>query len=140
MSEQVVGLMLGDPDDQLREATFELIDALTPPGKRIRHTGHVLCQLFEQVALGLQSLLAAPGMVVDELIGETVAGSKVLSAAARVILKHAVQLAMAGSIAPLSLLHLKACVCAVALCPESGKHPSLEKNCSIPIFKAAADQ
>jgi hypothetical protein len=138
LSEHVFELMLKAPDDQLRDATFDLIDALTPPNEPCPRGGHVLCELFERVAVELQCLLAAPGMVLDKLVGETVGGSEVLSAAVRVLLKYAMQLATAHATAPLNVMHIKACACALAFCPDSGAHPSLEKNCGIPLLTAAA--
>lgn len=137
LSEQVVILMLSEPDDQLRDATFALIDALTPPGKSVSRTGHVLCDLFEQVALEFQNLLAAPGAAIEGLVGERVAGSEVLSGAAGALLKHAAQCAMANAVTPLSVLHVQACACALAFCPDASEHRSLEKNCGIPFLKAA---
>jgi hypothetical protein len=53
-------------------------------------------------------------------------------------LKHAAALALAQLMAPLTLPHLQACACAIAFCPDSGRHPSLEKNCGLPLAKAAA--
>ncbi|TFC99407.1 hypothetical protein E3T28_09240 [Cryobacterium sinapicolor] len=138
LSENVFRLMLQAPDERVREATVDLLDALTPPGKPVSLSEHALCLLFEQFAVGLQSLIAAPGMLIDELVGETVHGSKVLSAAVRVLLKHAAALAMSQATAPLSLLHAQACACALAFCPDTNKHPSLGKNCGLPLFNAAA--
>ena len=127
-----------EPGERLGEVTFELIDALTSPGKPASRNRHQLCLLFEDFAVGLQGLITAPGMVIDELVGETVHGSKVLSAATRVMLKHAAALALAQATAPLTLLHLQACACAVAFCPDTDEHSSLDKNCALPVFKAAA--
>lgn len=136
LSESVVDLMLSPPDGRLRDATFDLIDALTPTGDaRIPRSGHVLCQLFEQVALGLQRIIDVPGAVIDELVGEEVAGSRILAACVKVLLKRAVQVAMENAMAPLVVLHLNACICALTFCPASEKHRSLEENCTMPLVR-----
>jgi hypothetical protein len=132
--------MLTDPAERVRDAAFDLIDALTPPGDHVPRTGHVLCELFEQVAVGLQTIIDAPGTIIRELVGDTVAGSRVVAAAAQVLLKRAVTLAASGLFAPLTALHLKACALALALCPDESAHPSLDKNCVMPLLKAGADQ
>lgn len=138
LSENVLDLMLQAPDDRLREATFDLLAALTSSGAPVLRGAHLLCQLFEEVAVGLQANIDAPNAVIDQLVGQKAAGSRVVAAAVRVLLKRAAALALAQAMAPLSVLHLQACACALAFCPDTTKHSSLEKNCGLPLFQAAA--
>ncbi len=102
--------------------------------------GHVVCKLFEEMALGLQTLIDAPDTAIDALVGDRVAGSRILAAALRVLLKRAVKMAAAPLVAHLTLLHVQACALAVALCPDDRAHPSLATNCAVPIMKDGADQ
>lgn len=139
LSEQVLELMLTDSEDQIRDATFDLIDALTPTGEHVPNGGHVLCHLFEQVAVGLQCIIAAPSAIIDDLVSDTVAGSRIVAIAARVLLKRAVQLAASGLLAPLDTMHLKACTVALAFCPNTNAHDSLNRNCSLPLMYALLD-
>ena len=132
--------MLTDPADRVGDATWILIDALTPIGEHVPRTGHVLCKLFEEMALGLQTLIDAPDTAIDALVGERVAGSRIVAAAVRVLLKRAVKLAAAPLVAHLTTLHVHACALAVALCPDDKAHPSLATNCVLPIMKDGAEQ
>lgn len=139
LSEEILELMLTDSEDRIRDAAFDLIEALTPFDERVPNGEHVLCELFEQVAVGLQSYIAAPGAIIDNLVSDTVAGSRIVAAAVRVLLKRAVQLATSGLLAPLVTLHLKACFLALAFCPGTNAHGSLERNCSVPLMYASLD-
>ena len=137
LSEKVIALLLEKSEDRARAAAFELMDAIRPPGKPAPRNGHWLCVLFEEFAVGVQRLIDTPNMLIDQLVGDMVRGEEVIASAVRALLKHAVQLALENQLAPLRVLHLQACVCAVAFCPDPGKHSSLEKNCVIPLAKAA---
>lgn len=132
--------MLTAPADRVEAATWTLIDALTPIGERVPRTGHVLCMLFEEMALGLQTLIDAPETLIDAIVGDRVAGSRIVAAAVRLLLKRAVKLATGPLVAHLTPLHAQACALAVALCPDHEEHPSLTANCVLPIMKDGADQ
>lgn len=134
LSEQVIDLMLTAPKDRVEAATNKLLDALEPAGGRVSRGGHFLCELFEEVAVGLQAILDTPSVIIDQLVGTKVAGSPILAAAARVLLKRVVALAATGGLlAGLVALHIKACLLALAFCPDNDGHKSLEKNCALPL-------
>jgi hypothetical protein len=140
LTENVLALMSQAPGERLRDATFDLIGALTPSGTSVPDSAHLLCHLFEAFAVGLQDIIDVPSIAINHLVGKTVAGSMIVAAAVKALLKQAVQLAIANPMAPLHALHLQACPCAVFFCPDTGAHPSLEQNCEIPLAKAALDK
>lgn len=140
LSENVLALMSQAPSDRLRDATFDLIGALAPSTTTVPGSAHLLCQFFEEFAVGVQDIIDVPSIAINQIVGKTVAGSLIVAAAVRALLKQVVQLGIANPMAPLHALHLQACLCAVFFCPDTGAHPSLEPNCAIPVAQAALDK
>lgn len=140
LSTSVLDLVQKKPDELLRSATLALIDSFAVQHKRPPRGEHMLCQVFEQFAVGLQSLMDIPNQIVEDVVPAQVGGSEILSYAVRALLRHATRLAAANSLAPLSVLHLKACICAVAFCPKPEGHRSLEANCEVHLVNALDDE
>lgn len=140
LSEAVLDLMLNGTDEAVQDAAFALIDELTPPGEtKIPRRSHALCLLFEAVAVGLQSLLDVPSKIVDEVVSDELGGSRVLAACARALLTTAINAALQPATAPLKVVHVQACVLAIALCPDTVRHASLEMSCAPTAARAAVD-
>ncbi|WP_131881593.1 MULTISPECIES: hypothetical protein [unclassified Curtobacterium] len=137
LSDQVLSLMLTAPDARVKTATIDLITALTPSSETPPKGNHLLCVLFEHVAIGLSELIDAPNAVIRTVVGSKVGGSRILASVVRVLLIRA--MAAVGPMAPLLPIRLKACALAIAFCPDQNNHRSLDKTCGLPLFEAGAE-
>lgn len=137
LSDQLLSLMMSAPDERIRAATVGLIDALTPQDEGSPTGSHAVCLLFEHFAVGLKELIDVPGKIIDAVVGDEIGGSQILASAAKVMLRRA--MAAAGPMAPLVPLRLKACALAIAFCPDTNKHRSLDATCAAPLFTASLD-
>jgi hypothetical protein len=106
-------------------------------------TDHLLCLLFEDIAVALKGLTDAVPDLVDDLIEEA-ALPPLLKAVMKVLLKKAASIAMKGVTAPVEILRIKACALAIAFCPDVNNHAShkgnLDENCAVPFAAAVTEQ
>lgn len=144
---------LAQPCDRDRTAALALWEkvAAEDKGSGVRRkdlcrlfNDHALCLLFEEIAVALKGLTGA----IPELVGKMVEESTLpplLKVVAKVLLSKATAIAITGLTASAETLRIKACVLAIALCPDpdpkSHRSPegTLEQNCAIPSIAAATE-
>ncbi|MGO2944085.1 MAG: hypothetical protein ACTIDO_17535 [Brevibacterium aurantiacum] len=141
LAEQAINLLLAKTTDKrLERALNLLIDAAAKNeggslGGSLR--GHFLCELLKQAAISIQALLAAPGAAVDAIVDQLTT-HWLPQAVMRVALKSLLNAAITTcpGVTALTTLHLQVAFAAIALCPKTDQHPSLNTTCAAPLTKA----
>jgi len=123
-----------------RKAALDLMDAVATDGTKVRRAElcalfneHVLCELFEDLAVALASFTGSVTKLVEEMV-DRINVPPLLSVVLKVVLKRAAKIGIGPLTKPIEILRLKACFLAIAFCPNTDTHRGgLEKNCAIPV-------
>ncbi|WP_182066360.1 hypothetical protein [Curtobacterium sp. ME12] len=129
-----------EQSDRARKAALDLMDAVATDGTKVQRAElcdlfnkHVLCELFEDLAVALASFTGSVTKLVEAMV-DRLNVPPLLSVVLKVVLKRTAKIAIGPLTNPIEILRVKACFLAIAFCPNTDTHRSgLEKNCTIPV-------
>lgn len=137
LAEDIVELIISDdPAGEITSLVLDLLEEADGGPDGGQRGEHLFCDFFEEVACALRDLLELPSDVIDAAISERYGANGALVFLLRALVKRAIVPASEAALAPLLVLHVKVCCLAIALCPDEDEHPSLKKNCGLPLFES----